>query len=188
MLTTLMMSALAASASPLDDAAMHYNQLGGVTVPVNIGSVPNGGDRGRFVVPAWIKTVTLDPTEAAAVVALTELRENRAERRRNWTAPEYLAGYVAETATGANTRPAYPLPSDPNRGEAPLTADRSAPAASRYERRLGELGSCTGALASALGKLRAAKPDDDFTRFTVRARQRLGLAMLPPDTRCLPNV
>lgn len=188
MFTTLMISALAASAGPLDDAAMRYNGLSGVTAPVNIGSVPNGGDRGRFVVPAWIKTVTLDSTEAAALVALTELRESRAERRRNWTAPEYLAGYVAETATGANTSRTYPLPSDPNRGEAPLAADQSAPAASRYERRLGELGSCTGALASALGKLRAAKPDDDFTRFTVRARQRLGLAMLPPDTRCLPNV
>jgi hypothetical protein len=187
MLTTLMMSAVAASASPLDDAAMRYNRLSDVTVPVVIGSVPNGGDRGRFVVPAWVKTVTLDPTEAAALVVLTELRENRAERRRNWTAPEYLAGYVAETATGGS-KPGYPLPYDPNRGAAPLAADRSAPAASRYERRLGELGSCTGALASALGKLRAAKPDDDFTRFTVRARQRLGLAMLPPDTRCLPNV
>lgn len=188
MLTTLMMSALAASASPLDDAAMRYNGLSGVTAPVNIGSVPNGGDRGRFVVPVWIKTLALDPTEAAALVALTEMRENRAERRRNWTAPEYLAGFAADTATGAGNPPGYPLPSDPNRGEAPLAADRSAPAASRYERRLGELGSCTGALASALGKLRAARPDDDFTRFTVRTRQRLGLAMLPPDTRCLPNV
>lgn len=185
MLTTLMMSAFVASVSPLDDAATRYNRLGDVTVPVTIGAIANGGDRGRFVVPGWIKTVTLDQTEAAALVALTEMRENRAERRRKWTAAEYLAGFAAESATGANTSPNYPLPSDPNRGQAPVMADRSAPVASRYERRLGELGSCTGALASALGKLRAAKPDDDFTRFTVRARQRLGLAMLPPDTRCL---
>jgi hypothetical protein len=184
MMMALILTALATTNSSLDDAALRYNKLDGVAVPVAIGAMPENSARKPFVVPGWTKEIALQPVEAAALVALGEFREVRLNRRK-WTAPEYVAGWALENATQSGKSTAGYQGIDPNRGEAPLVGYNGITAMTRYQRRLGQLGSCTGALASGLAKLSAARPSDDFTQFAFRMRQRLGTAMLPPDSSCM---
>jgi hypothetical protein len=181
----MILSILATASSALDDAALRYNKLDGITAPVAISATPGIVGRGQFILPAWTKDVALQPTEAAALVALGEFSERPRLSRRKWTAPEYVAGWALENATQSGRRSAGNQGMDPNRGEPPFVKSDRAPAAMRYQRRLAQLSSCTGALASSLAKLRAARPTDDFTQFAFRVRQQLGTAMLPPDASCL---
>jgi hypothetical protein len=184
MMMALILTALATTNGALDDAALRYNKLEGVAVPVAIGAMPESALRKPFIVPAWTKDIALQPAEAAALVALGEFRERRANRRK-WTAAEYVAGWALENvAQSGQSTAGYPG-IDPNRGEPPVVSSGAAPSTIRYQRRLGQLGSCTGALASGLAKLSAARPSDDFTQFAFRMRQRLGTAMLPPDSSCM---
>jgi hypothetical protein len=185
MTMTLVLSSLASASSSLDDAALRYNKLDGIPAPVAIGTRPDNALSKPFIVPVWAKDLALQPTEAAALVALGEFRERRPNRRK-WTAPEYLAGLALETATRAGQSNAGYPGIDPNRGEPPLVGGGGIPATTRYQRRLTELGSCTGALASGLAKLSGTRPSDDFTQFAFHVRQRLGTAMLPPDSSCVP--
>lgn len=179
----LIFSALATTNGALDDAALRYNKLDGVVLPVAISIIPEKAVRKQFVLPAWTRDIMFQPAEATALVALGEFRESRPNRRK-WTAPEYVAGWALENATQGQSRSNYPG-IDPNRGEPPLLAGDKTPPTIRYQRRLGQLGSCTGALASGLAKLSAAKPSDDFTQFAFRVRQQLGTVMLPPDSSCM---
>jgi hypothetical protein len=180
----LTFAALASTSGSIDDAAVRYNKLDGIVAPVAIGARPDNATEKPFIVPAWTKALALQPAEAAALVALAEFRERRTDRRK-WTAPEYLAGLVLDNATNARqSNGGYPG-IDPNRGEPPLVAGDGIPATTRYQRRLTQLGSCTGAFASGLAKLSSARPSDDFTQFAFRVRQRLGTVMLPPDSSCV---
>jgi hypothetical protein len=181
----LMLALVSSAGGSLDDAALRYNKLDGIPAAVAIGARPDSAAGKPFVVPAWTKELALQPVEAAALVALAEFRERRANRRK-WTVPEYLAGFALENAThGGKSSTSYPG-IDPNRGEPPFFAGDGIPATTRYQRRLTQLGSCTGALASGLAKLSGARPSDDFTQFAFRVRQRLGTSMLPPDSSCVP--
>ncbi|UVO52926.1 hypothetical protein [Sphingomonas sp. SUN039] len=186
MLTLALLSMVASAPMPLDGAIKRYNALPEVTLPVAIAAPDDAPRVKAFALPMWLTKVALDPVEASALVGLVEFRGSASrEERRNWTAGEYAAGLAAQAARNANhERTITPKGIDFDTVTPPLRTveDKSV---IRYQRRLSELGSCTGALASALTKLRAARPSDDFTHFAFRARQRLGTAMLPPDTTCV---
>jgi hypothetical protein len=186
MLTLALLTMTVATATPLDGAITRYNMLPEVSLPVAMADPADMSKPKSFALPLWLSDVAFDPVEASALVGLVELRDRTTpEQRRKWTAPEYVAGLVAQGATSAAAHrygSAKPIEFDTQSPPLKSVEDTTVV---RYQRRLAELGSCTGALASALTKLRASRPGDDFTRFAFRARQRLGLAMLPPDTRCL---
>jgi hypothetical protein len=186
MLALVFLTMTAATATPLDGAIQRYNALPQVTLPVAIAESADTTKTKSFALPTWLSGVALAPVEASALVGLVEFRGSASrEERRNWTAGEYAVGLAAQAARNAN-HPRNTTPQGINFDtETPPLRTVEDKGVIRYQRRLTELGSCTGALASALTKLRAARPSDDFTHFAFRARQRLGTAMLPPDTTCL---
>jgi hypothetical protein len=185
MLMLALLTMTAATATPLDGAIKRYNDLPQVTLPVALADPADTSQPKAFALPNWLGAVALDATEASALVGLVELRGSASrEERRNWTVGEYAVGLAAQAARNANhQRDTTPKGIDFDTTTPPLRTVEDK-GVIRYQRRLTELGSCTGALASALTKLRASRPNDDFTHFAFRARQRLGTAMLPPDTTC----
>jgi hypothetical protein len=188
-LTTLAMTlstAAGASEATLIAAVARYNDLPSKARVLAIEPRGDASTPRVTKLPVWLTQLGLTDREAAATVAAFGVYGEDYQvnfQSRNWSGRAVAAGWVADMVA-TNTR----------NGSGPYPDARSnlAPSRELTELRrakllgsLRELGTCTGALATAVRKASVAKVSDDATQLLVKAQRDLGANALPPDDSCL---
>ena len=176
-----------ANEATLAKAIATYNQLPAKAHTLAFGTANTAPDQQATRVPAWLAQVGLTEREATATAAAFGVYGDNYQtnyRSRNWGTGASVAGYVVDTVL---TNTAH------GRGnKLPDAGSNVAPSRELIEWRrtrllstLKELGTCSGALATAVRKAATLRVADDATRLLAKAQRDLGAAALPPDNSCL---
>jgi hypothetical protein len=168
-------------------AVTTYNQLPAKVHTLAFGTTDGAPGQNVTRLPSWLGDAGLTDREAFAAAAAfgvygTDYLINY--RSRRWGKGAEIAGYMANTVL-TNT--------DRGRGNTLPDAGTNVPPSRelvewRRTRLLGmlkDMGTCSGALATAVRKATALRVADDATRLLAKAQRDLGAAALPPDDSCL---
>jgi hypothetical protein len=179
-------STAGASDATLSTAVARYNGSPSKARNLALQTGSEAPGAGVTRLPAWLTQLNLSDREAAATVAAFGVYGDNYQanfQSRKWSRRALAAGWVVDTIATNTGRGNGPYPdAQPNLAPSRELTER------RRTKLLGslrELGTCTGALATAVRKAAAMKVSDDATRLLVKAQRDLGATAFPPDESCL---